>query len=87
MFSSDVATLSLAFGLISECMANGTMLVFNTKFMKSIKEIIKNIQGRGREENKKIEGTCFGFPRNALLDYPIAYLEKTLVYTYITFRN
>jgi fused-like protein len=50
--------------------------VFNTKFIKLIKEIVKGTQGRGKEENKKIEGTSFGFPKNAILDYPFIYLEK-----------
>ena len=37
------------------------------------------MQGRGRDENKKIEGTVFGFPKNAILDYPLLYLEKIFV--------
>jgi hypothetical protein len=53
--------------------------------MKMIKEIIKNIQGRGREENKKVEGTSFGYPKNGLLDYPIFYLERLFVKIIIKF--
>lgn len=41
--------------------------------------MIKAMQNRGREENKKLEGTCFGFPKNAILDYPFLYLEKVFV--------
>ncbi len=41
--------------------------------------MIKAMQGRGRDENKKLEGTCFGFPKNAILDYPFLYLEKVFV--------
>jgi hypothetical protein len=44
--------------------------------------MIKGMQGRGRDENKKIEGTCFGFPKNAILDYPFLYLEKVFVSYY-----
>jgi fused-like protein len=77
VFSSDFVTLSLSFGLLCECInISQTFFVFNPKFIKLIKEIVKGIQGRGKEENKKIEGTSFGFPRNAILDYPFMYLEK-----------
>jgi hypothetical protein len=58
-------------------------MIFNPKFIKSIKEVIKNTQGRGREENKKLEGTCFGFLKNAILDYPLCYLDKVFVKKYI----
>jgi len=54
-------------------------MIFNQKFIKIIKDLIRGIQGRGRDENKKIEGTCFGFPRNAIFDYPLNYLEKIFV--------
>jgi hypothetical protein len=53
--------------------------MYNQKLIKSIKDMIKAMQGRGRDENKKLEGTCFGFPKNAILDYPFLYLEKVFV--------
>ncbi len=48
----------------------------NPKYFKSIKEVCKLIQGKGREENKKLEGTNFGFHRHGILDYPFIYLER-----------
>lgn len=54
-------------------------MIFNQKFIKSIKDMTRGMQGRGRDENKKIEGTCFGFPKNAILDYPFMYIEKIFV--------
>jgi hypothetical protein len=54
-------------------------MIFNQKFIKSIKDMIRGMQGRGRDENKKLEGTCFGFPKNSILDYPLIYLEKIFV--------
>ena len=48
----------------------------NPRYFKSIKEICKLVQGKGREENKKLEGTNFGFHRNGILDYAFIYLEK-----------
>jgi hypothetical protein len=53
--------------------------MYNQKFIKAIKDMIKTMQGRGRDENKKLEGTFFGFPKNAILDYPFLYLEKVFV--------
>jgi hypothetical protein len=44
--------------------------------------MVRAMQGRGRDENKKIEGTAFGFPKNAILDYPLLYLEKIFVRIY-----
>jgi len=41
--------------------------------------VLKFLQGKSKEENKKIEGTSFGFPKMALLDYPVIYLEKIFV--------
>ena len=38
--------------------------------------MIKNSKGRGRDENKKIEGTQFGYLNTALLDYLLFYIEK-----------
>lgn len=50
--------------------------------------MIRGMQGKGKDENKKMEGTCFGFPKNAILDYPLFYLEKTFVILYFNFiRN
>jgi hypothetical protein len=54
-------------------------MMFSPKFIKLIKDMVRGMQGRGRDENKKIEGTCFGFPKNAILDYPMTYLEKIFV--------
>jgi hypothetical protein len=54
-------------------------MIFNSKFIKIMKDMVRGMQGRGRDENKKIEGTCFGFPKNSILDYPMMYLEKIFV--------
>jgi hypothetical protein len=54
--------------------------MFNTKYLKSIKEIVRGTQGRGKEENKKIEGTSFSFPKTGILDYPFMYLDKIFVF-------
>ena len=42
----------------------------------SEEEMIRNSRGRGRDENKKLEGTQFGYLNNTILDYPLFYLEK-----------
>ena len=77
IFQTDGTILCLTFGLLSECMAMSSKFnIFNPKFLKIIKETIRNSPGRGRDENKKLEGTSFGYPSIAILDYPLLYLEK-----------
>ena len=46
--------------------------------MRKIKEMIRNSRGRGRDENKKLEGTQFGYLNTAILDYLLFYLEKII---------
>lgn len=75
-----MTVLSLTLGLIGECISYSNILIFNPKLVKSVKDIIKTIQGKGREENKKIEGTGFGYPRNGLIDYSVMYLDRVYVY-------
>lgn len=48
----------------------------NGRYLKLIKETCKLVQGKGRDENKKLEGTNFGFHRYGILDYPFIYIEK-----------
>lgn len=55
------------------------MFTFNPKLIKAVKDIIRSVHGKGREENKKIEGTGFGYPKNGLLDYAIFYLDRIFV--------
>lgn len=77
IFQTDPTILCLSYGLLSECMVMSSKFnIFNPKFMKMIKEIIRNSPGRGRDDNKKLEGTSFGYPSIAILDYPLLYLEK-----------
>jgi hypothetical protein len=79
--------MSIAFGLHTECATmTSNFLVFNNKYLKSIKEIVRGTQGRGKEEYKKIEGTSFSFPKTGILDYPFMYLDKIFV-LYINFRK
>lgn len=54
-------------------------IIISSKLFRTIKDVIRYLQGKSKEENKKIEGTSFGFPKIALLDYPIIYLEKIFV--------
>jgi hypothetical protein len=58
---------------------SSNFILINSKLFRTIKDVIKYLQGKSKEENKKIEGTSFGFPKIALLDYPIIYLEKIFV--------
>jgi len=58
---------------------SNNFIIINPKLFRTIKDVIKFLQGKSKEENKKIEGTSFGFPRMALLDYPVIYLEKIFV--------
>lgn len=82
-FQGDSTVLCLTFGLFAECISIGSnFIVFNTKFMKSIKEMIRNAPGKGRDDNKKIEGTAYCYLSTALLDYPMQYLEKITVRIY-----
>jgi len=80
----------LAIGLIIECLnlpanISNNFIIINPKLFRIIKDVIKFLQGKSKEENKKIEGTSFGFPRMALLDYPVIYLEKIFVSFYKIF--
>ena len=75
--ANDNTILCLTFGLLSESLSlNPNLRIFNSKLMKKIKEMIRNSPGRGRDENKKLEGTQFGYLNNTILDYPLFYLEK-----------
>ena len=75
--ANDNTILCLTFGLLSEALTlNPNFKIFNSKLMKKIKEMIRNSPGRGRDENKKLEGTQFGYLNNTILDYPLFYLEK-----------
>ena len=40
--------------------------------------MIRNSRGRGRDENKKLEGTQFGNLNTAILNYLLFYLEKII---------
>lgn len=78
-FQIDNTILCLTFGLLSECMSlSNTFIMFNPKYVKMIKEIIRNAKGKGRDDNKKLEGTGLGYLHTAILDYPIMYLEKII---------
>ena len=80
VLSPDLITMSIAFGLHTECIGmSSNFYMFNAKYLKSIKEIVRGIQGRGKEENKKIEGTSFSFPKTGILDYAFMYLDKIFV--------
>ena len=79
VLSLDAITLCISIGLLAECIfIPGTNQYVNVsnKYVKSIKDIIKNVQGKGKEENKKLEGTSFGFLKFAIFDYPIMFLER-----------
>jgi len=81
LFSSDYVTMSLSFGLIAELINSGNnvgqqYISVNARYFKAIKDITKLVQGKGRDENKKLEGTNFGFHRAGILDYPLLYLER-----------
>ena len=41
-----------------------------------MRELIKGLQGKGKEENKKLEGSNFGFPKFGIIDYPLLYIER-----------
>lgn len=79
-FSPDFVTINLSFGLISELISHPSLgsqfIAINQKHFKTIKEAVKLVQGKGREENKKLEGTNFGFHRRGIIDYSMIYLEK-----------
>jgi hypothetical protein len=38
--------------------------------------LIKGLQGKGKDENKKLEGSNFGFQKFGIVDYPLLYLER-----------
>ncbi len=79
-FQTDTTILCLSFGLLSECLSlNLNYFIFDAKIMRKIKEMIRNSQGRGRDENKKLEGTQFGYLNTAILDYLLFYLEKIIL--------
>ena len=78
-FQTDITILCLSFGLLAECLSlNPSYYIFDAKILKKIKEMIRNSRGRGRDENKKLEGTQFGYLNIAILDYLLFYLEKIL---------
>ena len=79
-FQTDITILCLSFGLLSECLSsNSNYYIFDSKILKKIKEMIRNSRGRGRDENKKLEGTQFGYLNTAILDYLLFYLEKIII--------
>ena len=78
-FQTDITILCLSFGLLAECLTlNSNCYTFDAKILKKIKEMIRNSRGRGRDENKKLEGTQFGYLNTAILDYLLFYLEKII---------
>ena len=79
-FQIDSTILCLSFGLLAELINLGNnFLIFNGKlYLKKIKEMIRNSPGRGRDDNKKLEGTQFGYLNIAILDYPLIYLSKII---------
>ena len=79
-FQTDITILCLSFGLLAECLtSNINYYIFDAKILKKIKEMIRNSRGRGRDENKKLEGTQFGYLNTAILDYLLFYLEKIIL--------
>ena len=79
-FQTDITILCLSFGLLAECLtSNLNYYIFDAKILKKIKEMIRNSRGRGRDENKKLEGTQFGYLNTAILDYLLFYLEKIIL--------
>ena len=79
-FQTDITILCLSFGLLAECLSsNSNYYIFDAKILRKIKEMIRNSRGRGRDENKKLEGTQFGYLNTAILDYLLFYLEKILI--------
>ena len=79
-FQTDITILCLSFGLLAECLtSNLNYYIFDAKILKKIKEMIRNSRGRGRDENKKLEGTQFGYLNIAILDYLLFYLEKIIL--------
>ena len=78
-FQTDITILCLSFGLLAECLTlNANCYIFDAKILRKIKEMIRNSRGRGRDENKKLEGTQFGYLNTAILDYLLFYLEKII---------
>ena len=78
-FQTDSTVLCLSFGLLAEAFTiNSKFYIFNSKLLRKIKEMIRNSQALGREQNKKIEGTQFGYLGTAILDYPLYYVEKVM---------
>ena len=79
-FQTDITILCLSFGLLAECLeSNSNYYIFDAKILRKIKEMIRNSRGRGRDENKKLEGTQFGYLNTAILDYLLFYLEKIIL--------
>ena len=83
-FQTDITILCLSFGLLAECLtSNSNYYTMDAKILNKIKEMIRNSRGRGRDENKKLEGTQFGYLNTAILDYLLFYLEKIVLLTAI----
>ena len=79
-FQTDITILCLSFGLLAECLtSNSNYYTMDAKILNKIKEMIRNSRGRGRDENKKLEGTQFGYLNTAILDYLLFYLEKIVL--------
>ncbi len=67
------------FELLEECLTlNANCYTFDAKILRKINEMIRNSRGRGRDENKKLEGTQFGYLNTAILNYLLFYLEKII---------
>ena len=79
-FQTDITILCLSFGLLAECLSsNSNYYTMDVKILNKLKEMIRNSRGRGRDENKKLEGTQFGYLNTAILDYLLFYLEKIVL--------
>ena len=60
--------------------SNGySLITVNNSMIKFVKDVVKSLQGKGKEENRKLEGNSFGFLKNGILDYPIIFLERLFV--------
>ena len=79
-FQTDKIILCLSFGLLAECLtSDSNYYTMDVKILSKIKEILVNSRGRGLDENKKLEGTQFGYLNNTILDYLLFYIEKIVL--------
>lgn len=72
----------MTIGLIAELIAspwvptNLQVSFLSPKLYKNMRELIKGLQGKGKDENKKLEGSYFGFQKYGILDNPLLYMER-----------